>query len=88
MASLRCVTLVNTVALAIFGGHCRLSSESLKDPVLSSESENGDDDDDDWTTGSHSIAFKLTVKFIRICSYFFCVQTTLLRNRRTLTTPS
>lgn len=54
VASLRCVTLVNTVALAIFGGHCRLSSESLKDPVLSSESENGDDDDDDWTTDDAS----------------------------------
>ncbi len=58
MASLRCVTLVNTVALAIFGGHCRLSNESIKDPVFSSESEDYDDNyDDESTTGTNFFLF-------------------------------
>ena len=58
LASLRCVTLVNTVALAIFGGQSRLSKESIKEPALSSDSEDEDDeddDDDDWTTGALTV---------------------------------
>lgn len=47
LASLRCVTLVNTVALAIFGGHCRLSQDSIKERVFSSDSDEDDENDDD-----------------------------------------
>lgn len=73
MASLRCVTLVNTVALAIFGGHCRLSKDSIKEPVLSSDSEedddgDDDDDDDDWTTGTLTVSFlNYFVKGFLVC---------------------
>lgn len=51
--------MVNTVALAIFGGHCRLSEDSIKDPVFSSDSEDDDedDDDDDCWTGSLTLLF-------------------------------
>lgn len=47
LASLRCVTLVTPVVLAIFGGHCRLAESSIKDDPTSSDSEDDDDDDDD-----------------------------------------
>lgn len=51
VASLRCVTLVTPVVLAVFGGHCRLAEDCIKDgPVVSGkadEDDNIDDDDDD-----------------------------------------
>lgn len=50
LASLRCVTLVTPVVLAIFGGHCRLDEDCIKSgPVVSGKivDDNDDDDDDD-----------------------------------------
>lgn len=52
MASLRCVTLVTPLVLAVFGGHCRLAEDRIRDENIftsdSSDDDFLDDDDDDW----------------------------------------
>lgn len=49
------------MALAIFGGHCRLSKESIKDPVFSSESEDYDDNDYDESSSGTWILFLFSI---------------------------
>lgn len=60
------------MALTIFGGHCRLSHDSIVDPVLSSDSGDSDDDDDDdaWT-GIHLLSFFIFSSFVSHVMFCF-----------------
>ena len=62
-ASLRCVTLVHPVVLTVFGGHCRLAKDAIKEQLCEQREsppnpdeededlDNGDEEDDDDYTG-------------------------------------